>query len=224
MTNAGRTAWAAVLERISRTGIIAVIRAGSPEEAARLAAAIQAGGIDVIEITFTVPRAAAVISDLKAANPGGETLVGAGTVLNVAQARRALDAGADFVVSPALDVKVVRFCRKAGALMIPGCMTVTEIVTARQAGAEAVKLFPASLLGPGFIRAVRTPLPGVRLVPTGGVSLSNVRDWIRAGSLAVGVGGELTGAGGSPGVTRAAEAFLAEVRAGRSLERLGGRE
>lgn len=205
----------AVVDRIARAGVISVIRADSPGKAVRLAEAVRAGGIDVIEITFTVPRAPEVIAGLRAADPRREALVGAGTVLTADDTARALEAGADFVVSPALVPEVVEACGRAGVPVMPGCMTVTEILSAYRAGAEVVKLFPASLLGPGFVRAVLAPLPWVRLVPTGGVTLETVGAWLRAGCLAVGVGGELTGTGDPAEVTRRAEAFRAAVVAAR---------
>lgn len=209
---------AEVLGRIGASGIIAVIRAGSPAKALELARAVRAGGIDVIEITFTVPEAAAVIGELRAERGGpGDLIVGAGTVLEPAEAAKALEAGADFVVSPALDLEIVRKVAAAGTVVIPGCMTVTEIVAALRSGADAIKLFPSGVLGPGFVKAVRAPLPGVRLIPTGGVSLENVGDWLRAGCLAVGVGGELTAAGTPAAVTKTATAFVARIRAARSL-------
>lgn len=208
-----RRSWtkAEVLARIERTGVIAVIRAGSVDEARRLVRAVRDGGIDVVEVTFTVPGAPDLIREL-ASDAGGALVVGAGTVLTADQAHEALDAGAGFIVSPGLSVEVVRVAIASGVAVIPGCMTVTEILAALEAGADAVKLFPAGVLGPGFVRAVRGPLPRVKLIPTGGVGPHNAAEWLRAGCLAVGVGGELTGASD---VSQATRELLLTVRQAR---------
>lgn len=200
-----------VLARIERSGLIAVIRAGSLDEARRLTRAVRDGGIDVVEVTFTVPGAAEFIRELVSGSGGG-LVVGAGTVLRLEQAREALDAGAGFLVSPGLNPEVVRYGAAAGVLTIPGCMTITEVLTALEAGADAIKLFPADVVGPGFVRALRGPLPRVKVIPTGGVGAHNAAEWLKAGCPAVGVGGELTGA---PDVARAARELVLAVRQAR---------
>lgn len=183
---------AGVVRRIEESGLIAVVRATSSEMARRIADACAEGGAAAIEITFTVPRAATVLEGLRAELPAGSILVGAGTVLDPETARVAILAGADFVVSPCLNVDVVRLCHRYGVACVPGAMTIREVVQCLETGVELIKVFPGEVLGPAFVKAVRGPLPQARLVPTGGVSLENVADWIQAGSAAVGVGGNLT--------------------------------
>lgn len=181
-----------VISRIQASGLIAVVRAESAEQALRIAEACREGGAAAIEITFTVPGAVKVIEHLADALSASSILVGAGTVLDSETARAAILAGAQFVVSPCLKTEVVTLCQRYGVACMPGAMTVREVVEAMEAGADMVKAFPGEVLGPAFIKAVRGPLPQAKLVPTGGVSLDNVAEWIRAGSAAVGVGGNLT--------------------------------
>ncbi len=206
------------LQRIATTGVIAVVRAESPEQALQIAEAVRQGGVDVIEITMTVPSALAVIQKLAETYAKGEVLFGAGTVLDSETAREAMLAGAVFIVSPGFNQETVKLCNRYRILCMPGATTVTEIVTVMEAGADVVKLFPGSLLGPDYVKAVRGPLPQVQLIPTGGVSLDNVEQWIRSGCLAVGVGGELT-SGAKKGdfalVTTTARKFVDKVKAAR---------
>ena len=181
---------AAVRKRIEEVGIVPVIRANSPDEARFAAEAIQHAGISIVEITMTVPGALDVISDLVGASP--ELLVGAGTVLNPESARRCLDAGAQFLVSPGLKLKTVEFAVKENVLMMAGALTPTEIMAASEAGADFVKIFPcANVGGASYIRALKGPFPDVPLVPTGGVNLETAAEFLRAGAAALGVGGEL---------------------------------
>ena len=180
------------IDRIKKASIIAVIRAENSRDAFLTAEAVRKGGIDVIEITFTVPNALKVIEELRQAYGANEILIGAGTVLDSETARAALLSGADFVISPCFNNELLRLCNRYQILCIPGAMTVTEIVTAMDAGADIVKVFPGNVLGPGFIKAVKGPLPHARLIPTGGVDLNNLDLWIRSGSMGVGVGGKLT--------------------------------
>jgi len=181
---------AAVRKRIEEVGIVPVIRANSPDEARFAAEAIQHAGISIVEITMTVPGALDVISDLVGTSP--ELLVGAGTVLNPESARRCLDAGAQFLVSPGLKLKTVEFAVKENVLMMAGALTPTEIMAASEAGADFVKIFPcANVGGASYIRALKGPFPDVPLVPTGGVNLETAAEFLRAGAAALGVGGEL---------------------------------
>jgi 2-dehydro-3-deoxyphosphogluconate aldolase/(4S)-4-hydroxy-2-oxoglutarate aldolase len=176
--------------RIVESGLVAVVRADSSDEAMRIAEACELGGIAAIEITLTVPGALRVIEDLAARS--GSILIGAGTVLDSQTARLAILAGAQFVVSPALNEATGRLCHRYGIPWMPGAQTVREIVEAMELGADIVKLFPGEVLGPGFIRAVKGPLPQASLMPTGGVTLENAAEWIHAGAVALGVGGSLT--------------------------------
>jgi 2-dehydro-3-deoxyphosphogluconate aldolase / (4S)-4-hydroxy-2-oxoglutarate aldolase len=176
--------------RIEDVGIVPVIRAASPEEARVAAVAVLEGGISIIEITMTVPGAVDLIRELTSTMP--RLLVGAGTVLDSESARRCLDAGAEFLVSPGLDLPTVAFAAKQEVLMMAGALSPTEVLTAWRAGCDLVKIFPcAQVGGAGYIRALKGPLPQIPLVPTGGVNLATAADFIRAGSAALGVGGEL---------------------------------
>ena len=180
----------AVLQRITATGVIPVIRAQSADEAAAAIAAIQKGGISVLEITMTVPGAVELIREV--ARRATDALVGAGTVLDPASAHACIDAGACFVVSPALNLETIAACREAKVAVLPGALTPTEVLTAWNAGADLVKVFPANALGgPSYLRSLKAPLPQVGLVPTGGVNLQTAKDFIKAGAAALGVGADL---------------------------------
>lgn len=180
----------AALKRALATGIIPVIRAATSEDALFAAEAVLAGGIDIVEITMTVPGATTVVARLAKDMP--EILVGAGTVLNVDAAQRCLDAGAQFLVSPGLNLKTVEYAQKQNVLMIAGALTPTEVMSAWESGADLVKIFPCSQLGgASYIRALKGPFPDIPLVPTGGVNLDTCADFIAAGASALGVGGEL---------------------------------
>ncbi|WP_422447168.1 bifunctional 2-keto-4-hydroxyglutarate aldolase/2-keto-3-deoxy-6-phosphogluconate aldolase [Thermoanaerobacterium sp. DL9XJH110] len=181
-----------VMQRIIDCGIVAVVRAESPEKALKIAEAVKAGGIESIEITMTVPGAIDVIKELKKAYPGGEILIGAGTVLDPETARAAMLAGAEFFVSPYFNPEMVRLCNRYQKVTMPGAMSIKEIVEVMESGADFVKFFPGSAFGPSMIKAIMGPLPYAPIIPTGGVSLDNVGEWIKAGCAAVGVGGELT--------------------------------
>jgi 2-dehydro-3-deoxyphosphogluconate aldolase / (4S)-4-hydroxy-2-oxoglutarate aldolase len=180
-----------VRERILDIGIVPVIRASSPSEARIAADAVCLGGIPIAEITMTVPGAVEVIRELAKAGPS-ELLVGAGTVLNVEAARRCLDAGAEFLVSPGLNLPTVAFAAKAGKLIMAGALTPTEIMAAWEAGADFIKVFPCGQMGGAkYIKALKGPFPEIPFIPTGGVNLSTAAEFIEAGSVALGVGGEL---------------------------------
>lgn len=179
-----------VRRRIEELGIVPVIRAPSLEEGRFAVDAVLEGGISIVEVTMTVPGAVELIRELTRAMPN--VLVGAGTVLDAESAHRCLDAGAAFFVAPGFDPPTVTFAANEGVLVMAGALTPTEILTAWRAGSDLVKVFPCSQVGgASYIRAVKGPLPQVPLVPTGGVSVSNAAEFIRAGSAALGVGGEL---------------------------------
>ncbi len=180
-----------VRARILETAIIPVVRAGSPREARMAAEAVCQGGIPVVEITMTVPGAVEVIRDLVKSS-GAEVLIGAGTILDPDTARRCFDAGAQFLVSPGLSLETLALAVRENKLMIAGALTPTEIITAWNAGADLVKVFPCGQVGGAkYIKALKGPLPHIPLVPTGGVNLETAADFIRAGAAALGIGGEL---------------------------------
>jgi len=181
-----------VMQHIIDRGIISVIRANSPEQALKVASAVKSGGIDTIEITMTVPGAIDVIKALKKAYPNGEVLIGAGTVLDSETARLAMLAGAEFFVSPCFNSDMVKLCNRYQKVTMMGAMSIKEVIEVMESGADFVKLFPGSAFGPSIVKAILGPLPQAPIIPTGGVNLENVGDWIKAGCLAVGVGGELT--------------------------------
>lgn len=180
-----------ILNMISEAGVVAVVRADSKEEAFEISNACINGGIKAIEVTYTVKAATEVIKELKE-KVKGKLLIGAGTVLDVKTCEEAIEAGAEFIVSPAFDKFVADLCIKKNIPYVPGCFTITEMVNAMNAGAEVIKLFPGSAASPSYVKAVRGPLPNIKIMPTGGVSLDNVKDWIDAGCVAVGVGGQIT--------------------------------
>jgi len=205
--------------RIEREAIVAVIRLGSAAVLPRLVEALAAGGVRAIEVTMTVPGAIESIRHLASSAPDG-LLLGAGTVLDPGTARRAIDAGARFVVAPVFRPAMIAACHAGGVPAIPGCYTPTEILDAWEAGADIVKVFPANGLGPSFLKDVRAPLPQVKLMPTGGVSIDNAGDWLRAGAVAVGVGSalvdpRLVDAGDLAAITGRAARIVANVRAAR---------
>ena len=180
-----------VLGRIRDLGLVPVVRAQSAEEAIQAVDAIRAGGIDVLEITMTVPDAVPLIAQV-ARQLGREAVVGAGTVLDAETARAVILAGAQFVVTPTLKAETIACCKRYGVPVFPGALTPTEVLTAWEAGADMVKVFPCSALGgASYIKALKAPLPQVDLVPTGGVNLETAADFIKAGSAALGVGADL---------------------------------
>jgi 2-dehydro-3-deoxyphosphogluconate aldolase/(4S)-4-hydroxy-2-oxoglutarate aldolase len=207
-----------VLGRIVDSGLVAIVRAESSEQGARIAEACAKGGVAAIEITFTVPGAAGVIADLAKIYKSGEILIGAGTVLDPETARAAILAGARYIVSPCLNADTARLCNRYQVPYMPGAGSIRDIVEALEWGADIIKLFPGELLGPSFVKAVKGPLPQASLMPAGGVSLENVADWIKAGCVAVGVGGNLT-AGAKKGdyesITGIARQFIDKIREAR---------
>lgn len=208
------------LRKIHETGVVAVVRAENEEGAEKISRACIEGGISAIEVTFTVPGADKVITSLKNKFSKDELIVGAGTVLDSETARIAILAGAQYVVSPCFDLETAKLCNRYQIPYMPGCMTISEIVQAMEAGADVIKVFPGNAFGPDFIKAIKGPLPQATLMPTGGVSLDNVDQWIKNGCVAVGVGGDLT-AGAKTGnyalITETAKAFVRKVKEARGL-------
>lgn len=179
------------LQRVFRSGIVAIIRAQSGELLADVGEALLAGGVEVMEVTFTVPRALQVLEQV-ARRLGDRVLLGAGTVLDAETARAAILAGAEFIVSPSTNVDVIRLCRRYDKAVMPGALTPTEVVTAWEAGADVVKVFPADALGgASYLKALKAPLPQIQMIPTGGVNLETAADFLRAGAYALGVGSSL---------------------------------
>src|SRR2546423_9623663 len=179
-----------IIKRIRDIGVIPVVRASSPEEAIQVVEAIKAGGLPVLEITMTVPGAVHVIEEL--VKRFDDAIVGAGTVLDAETARACIDAGARFIVSPALNLETIACCRELDVAVMPGALTPTEIVGAWKAGADFVKVFPAGAMGgASYIKSLKAPLPQIELVPTGGVTLAHAGNFIEAGAAAVGGGAEL---------------------------------
>ncbi len=177
----------ATLQRILDGGIVAIVRAPSGEMLADLGEALLAGGIACMEVTFTVPEAHRVLEHLRH-RLADRLVLGAGTILDTETARIALLSGAEFLVTPTLNVEVIRLCRRYSKPVFPGAMTPTEILAAWEAGADVVKVFPSEVLGPAYLRAIHGPLPQVRLMPTGGVNLQTAADFLRAGACALGLG------------------------------------
>ncbi len=205
-------------QRIHNTGIIAVVRGSSYEQAMQVVDAVKDGGIDVIEITLTVPGAIKVIEKLRANYSKNEILIGAGTVLDPETARIAILAGAEFIVSPSVNSDVIKLCNRYQLLSMPGCMTPTEVVRALEVGADVIKLFPGNLLGPSFVKSLKGPLPQAKFIPTGGVNLDNIQEWIKVGCPAVGVGGELTKGmikGDFKQITATARRFIENIQLSR---------
>lgn len=203
-----------VMSHIRQRRLVAVVRS-TEEQAIPVAEALLEGGVDAIEVTFTVPNAPAVIAKLRD-QLGGDICLGAGTVRNAEKAAAAIDAGARYIVSPSTDFQVVQLCNSRDVAVMPGAFTPTEIEQAWRNGADCVKLFPASVGGVAYLKAVRAPMPDVPIVPTGGVSLENAADWLRAGAVALGVGSKLVlkdalASGDYTRITEKAKAFLAAI-------------
>jgi 2-dehydro-3-deoxyphosphogluconate aldolase/(4S)-4-hydroxy-2-oxoglutarate aldolase len=181
---------AAITAEIERLGVVAVIRMKDPAKLRAVFDALAEGGVRAIEVTMTVPGAVGLIAELAKSLPSG-ILLGAGTVIDGKTAHAVIDAGARFIVSPVFRRDVVSACIERGIAACPGCFSPTEILDAHEMGADVVKVFPATALGPQYIKDLRAPMPQLKLMPTGGVSLDNAGDWIRAGAVAVGVGSSL---------------------------------
>jgi 2-dehydro-3-deoxyphosphogluconate aldolase / (4S)-4-hydroxy-2-oxoglutarate aldolase len=211
---------AETLHRIIEVGIVPVVRAASSDEARLAVEAIRAGGVSVIEITMTVPGAVRVIEEVSA-RYGADVLVGAGTVLDAETARACMLAGAEFIVSPALNLETIAVCRRYGKVVMPGALTPTEVLQAWQAGADFVKVFPCdSVGGATYLKSLKAPLPQIQMVPTGGVTLATAADLIKAGASALGVGSALVDAkalreGKVSLITERARRFVEIVREAR---------
>jgi 2-dehydro-3-deoxyphosphogluconate aldolase / (4S)-4-hydroxy-2-oxoglutarate aldolase len=209
-----------VAKRIREVGVVPVVRATSAKHAELAADAVCKGGITVVEVTMTVPGAIELIAQLTK-SVGKDVLIGAGTVLDAQTARRCLDAGANFIVSPGFDLETVQFVKSKDVLMMAGALTPTEVISAWKAGSDFVKIFPCGNLGGAkYLKALKAPLPQVPMVPTGGVNLETAGDLIRAGAEALGVGGELVSAsalqsGNTQSITDAARQYVQIVRQAR---------
>jgi len=218
---------ATVVQRIVEIGILPVVRAASGAEAIAVADAIGDGGIRALEITMTVPGASAVIAEA-VVRYGDRFLIGAGTVLDADQARTCIEAGARFIVSPIVDEETIAWCRRADIAVLPGALTPTEVVRAWRAGADFVKVFPCSAVGgASYVKALKAPLPGIPLVPTGGVTLETVGAFFAAGASAVGVGGDLCDLqvlrrGQPERLAAAARAYVAAVQAAKAAVSVTG--
>lgn len=203
-----------MLTSIEHSGVVSVVRGTTKDEAYQTALACIKGGVKAIELTFTVPAADEIIKQLnKQYAEDSGVVVGAGTVLDAVTARIAIMAGAKFVVSPSFDKETALICNEYQIPYLPGCMTVTEIQIALRYGADIIKVFPGSILGKGFVKAVKAPLPYVNIMPTGGVNLDNMHEWFEVGVVAVGAGSDLTGdatSGDFAAVSTRAQAYHTE--------------
>ena len=209
-----------IKQKLEQVGLIPVLRARSIEEGHALVDAMMAGGITVVEVTMTVPNAVALLRELRKRHGDG-LLLGSGTVTDAAQAEATIDAGAEFVVSPSLHPDVIAKTRQLGKVSIPGALTPTEVITAWRASADYVKVFPCSAMGgASYLKALRAPFPGLKLIPTGGVTLQTAAEFLKAGAVALGVGSDLVNAsaiteGHPESITKTARAYLDIIEASR---------
>ncbi len=208
-----------VITRITDAGIVAVVRASSGEDAIKIAEACIEGGVPAIELTFTVPMAHKVIEQLAARYTNGEIILGAGTVMDSETARIAILSGAEYIVSPYFNADTVKLCNRYRVPCMPGAMTIKEVVEAMEAGADIVKVFPGEAFGPKILKAIKGPIPYAKMMPTGGVDVNNVGEWIKAGAVAVGAGGALT-AGAKTGdyadITAKGKEFVQKIKEARA--------
>jgi 2-dehydro-3-deoxyphosphogluconate aldolase/(4S)-4-hydroxy-2-oxoglutarate aldolase len=207
------------IQKMIESGVVAVIRAESKEQGIKIVEAVKKGGIKALEITMTVPGAIDIIKELSEVYKDEDVIIGAGTVLDPETARLCILAGAKYIVSPSFNIETVKLCNRYRVPIMPGIMTVREAIEALESGAEILKVFPGNAFGPSIISAFKGPLPQGNFMPTGGVSLDNVKDWVKAGAVAVGIGSDLTkGAktGDYESITRTAEAYVEEVRKARA--------
>lgn len=187
-----------VIETVKKIGVVAVIRGNTPDEAVQISEACIAGGVTAIEVAFTTPRAhEAILTLSEKYKDNAQVVIGAGTVLDAETARMAILNGAAFVVSPAFDEATIKLCNRYRVACMPGTTTIQGVIQALELGADIVKVFPGEVMGSKFIKAVKGPLPQAQMMPTGGVSIDNVAEWFKAGAVAVGAGGALTGGGKS---------------------------
>jgi 2-dehydro-3-deoxyphosphogluconate aldolase/(4S)-4-hydroxy-2-oxoglutarate aldolase len=204
-----------LLQAVREHAMVAIVRADTADAALQLAEACIAGGMRALEVAFTTPGTIKVLETLRERH-GDAILLGAGTVLDPETARVAILAGARMIISPSVNLATITLCQRYQVLSMPGAMTPTEIVTAIEAGADIVKVFPAEMFGPAYIKALRAPLPQIPLMPTGGVTVENLPEWFANGAVAVGIGGNLTGAGANgdyAAVTERARLFTAAMAA-----------
>jgi len=207
-----------LVTRIRDNGLVAVVRAESAEKAYRIFDACIEGGVAAIEITFTVPGAHKIIEDLASKYTSGDIILGAGTVLDPETARIAILSGAQYIVSPNVNIDTIKLCNRYQVPSMPGAMTIKEILEAMEAGADIIKIFPGNLFGPAIIKSVLGPIPQAPMMPTGGVSLDTVKDWIKAGAVAVGAGSSLTKGsktGDYAAITETAREFLKRIKEAR---------
>jgi len=208
--------------KLEQEGIVAVIRANSKEQGLKVVEAVKKGGIKMLEITMTVPGAVDIIKELTEHYKDEDILIGAGTVLDAETARLCILAGAKYIVSPYFDGEIVKLCNRYRIPVMPGAMTLKEAVQGLEAGAEVIKVFPGNVFGPQIIRAFKGPIPQGNFMPTGGVNLDNIKEWIKAGAIAVGTGGDLT-KGAKTGdyelVTETARKFVEAVQEAKNLNK-----
>jgi 2-dehydro-3-deoxyphosphogluconate aldolase/(4S)-4-hydroxy-2-oxoglutarate aldolase len=210
----------AVVQGIEQTGVVAVIRMKEADKLRHVIDALLEGGVRSLELTMTVPGAIGLIEQLSRNLPG-EFLLGAGTVLDPETARQVILAGAKYIVAPVLNLDTIKMCHRYDVAAMPGCFTPTEILTAWEAGADVVKVFPATALGPAYFKDVRAPMPQIRMMPTGGVTMANAGEWIKAGAVAIGVGSALVDtkaieAGNYAQIAANARHLVESVRAARA--------
>jgi 2-dehydro-3-deoxyphosphogluconate aldolase/(4S)-4-hydroxy-2-oxoglutarate aldolase len=210
-----------VLAQLHSCGLVAVVRAKDAEDAKRIGEACIKGGCAGIELTFTTPGITSIIETMAKEYEGSDFIIGAGTVMDPETARLAILSGAQYVVSPYFNADTVRLCNRYRVACMPGAMSISEVVAGMEAGADIIKVFPGELFGPKIIKAIHGPIPYAQIMPTGGVSVDNVGEWIKAGAVAVGAGGSLT-AGAKTGdyakITETARQFIEKIRAARAGE------
>lgn len=206
-----------VIETVKKIGVVAVIRGNTPDEAVQISEACIAGGVTAIEVAFTTPRAhEAILTLSEKYKDNAQVVIGAGTVLDAETARMAILNGAAFVVFPAFDEATIKLCNRYRVACMPGTTTIQGVIQALELGADIVKVFPGEVVGSKFIKAVKGPLPQAQMMPTGGVSIDNVAEWFKAGAVAVGAGGALTGGGKSlTEITEIAKKFVVAVAEAR---------
>ena len=208
-----------VIQKIKDAGIVAVVRAENGESAKKISDACLEGGVPAIELTFTVPGAHRVIEELAAEYKNGEMILGAGTVLDAETARIAILSGAQYIVSPCYDEATVRLCNRYAIPCMPGVMTIKDVVAALEMGVDIIKLLPGDSFGPGMVKAIKGPIPQANIMPTGGVDVNNVAQWIKAGVAAVGAGSSLTkGAktGDYKAITETGRQFVENIKNARA--------
>lgn len=208
-----------VIKRIKDVGIVAVVRASTADEAKRITEACMNGGVPAIELTFTVPGAHKVIDELASYYKNDDIILGAGTVLDAETARVAILSGAQYIVSPYYDEATIKLSNRYAIPCMPGCMTIHDVIKSLELGCDIIKLFPGDAFGPGMVKAIKGPVPQANIMPTGGVDVDNVADWIKAGVVAVGAGSSLT-KGAKTGdfdlITETAKKFVSNIQEARA--------